>query len=184
MIIVCTVLVSRTSKVNSYDARNNRNNKVCVPPGNTDTTMSPNGRVYVKYNDYEFYPLYLVYYHRPDPCQSHYFNDGSNNNKVKKNRSVDALAADQLQKQQQEQKRLNEQLQQQEQFRQQQEQKRLSEQEQLRQHRDEKLRRYRQELQQQLLWEREEQRRLDQQQQRQNRQPSYNQKASNNCLIL
>lgn len=167
MIIVCTVLVSKTSTVRSHTARNN---KVCVPPGNTDTTMSPNGRVYVKYNDYEFYPLYLVYYQRPDPCLSYYFNDGSNNNKPRQNRSVEAFAAGQLQKQQQEQKQFSEQMQQQEQFR---------------RCRDEKLR------QQQLLWDREEQRRLEQRQfeqrqleQRQNRQPSYNREVGYNCLIL
>lgn len=46
-----------------------------VPPGTADTTVSPNGRVYVKYNDYEFCPLYMVYYSckREDLRQSRYF---------------------------------------------------------------------------------------------------------------
>lgn len=52
VIMICNVLVSETYvvpkkiNVNSFDQR--------IPPG----------RVYVKYNDNEFYPLYFVYYQR------------------------------------------------------------------------------------------------------------------------
>jgi len=33
-----------------------------VPPCRADTTVNHNGRVYVKYNDNDFYPKYFVYY--------------------------------------------------------------------------------------------------------------------------
>lgn len=61
VILVCTVLVATT-----YRVKNNRiaGYSLTVPPGTADTTVRTNGRVYVKYNDFEFYPLYLVYYRR------------------------------------------------------------------------------------------------------------------------
>lgn len=33
-----------------------------IPPGQADTTVSRDGCVYVKYNDFDFYPLHFVYY--------------------------------------------------------------------------------------------------------------------------
>ncbi|KAL5234150.1 hypothetical protein ACI65C_001560 [Semiaphis heraclei] len=60
VIIVCAVLVNKTQRVSGNRGQGN----LMVPPGNADTTVSPNGRVYVKYNDYEFYPLYFMYYQR------------------------------------------------------------------------------------------------------------------------
>lgn len=70
MIIVCTVLVAR-----KYVTEPNFGYTLDIPPEMYDTTVSPNGRVYVKYEDYEFYPLYMVYYQRKseDICQSRYF---------------------------------------------------------------------------------------------------------------
>jgi len=42
-----------------------------VPPARADTTMSDNNRVYVKYNDNDFYPLYFVHYrNRPEHLTS------------------------------------------------------------------------------------------------------------------
>lgn len=81
MIIVCTVLVAKTWRVNNNN-KNKRlpNKELIVPPGTCDTTVSPNGRVYVKYYDYEFYPLYMVYYRRrPEHVPlSRYYNISNN----------------------------------------------------------------------------------------------------------
>lgn len=60
VIIVCAVLVNKTQRVSGKHAQGN----LIVPPGDVDTTVSTNGRVYVKYNDYEFYPLYFMHYQR------------------------------------------------------------------------------------------------------------------------
>ncbi|XP_022168130.1 poly [ADP-ribose] polymerase 12-like, partial [Myzus persicae] len=60
VIIVCTVLVSKTYVV----PRHVDGNSLTVPLGLADTTVSDNSRVYVKYNDNEFYPLYFVYYRK------------------------------------------------------------------------------------------------------------------------
>ncbi|XP_060879748.1 transcription factor SPT20 homolog [Metopolophium dirhodum] len=57
VIIVCAVLVNKTQ-------RESGNQNLIVLSGNSDTTVSSNGRAYVKYNDYDFYPMYLMYYRR------------------------------------------------------------------------------------------------------------------------
>lgn len=57
VIMICCVLVGKTYQPKELFARS-----LIVPPSQADTTMGNNGRVYVKYNDYEFYPLYFVYY--------------------------------------------------------------------------------------------------------------------------
>lgn len=48
-----------------------------VLPNYYDTAKSKNGMVYVKFNDYEFYPQYIVYYkeHRmPQYVDMHSYN--------------------------------------------------------------------------------------------------------------
>jgi len=57
VIMICCVLVGKTHEPRDLFAR-----YLIVPPGHADTTVGNSGRVYVKYNDYEFYPLYFVYY--------------------------------------------------------------------------------------------------------------------------
>lgn len=49
------MLVARTNVIDPFS-------NMKIPPGMVDTTISPEKLVYVKYNDYEFYPLYMVYY--------------------------------------------------------------------------------------------------------------------------
>ncbi|KAL5234923.1 hypothetical protein ACI65C_002333 [Semiaphis heraclei] len=53
--IICRVLVQRIKDVNV-------NYNLNVIPNVFDTAKSLNGMVYVKFNDYEFYPQYIVYY--------------------------------------------------------------------------------------------------------------------------
>ncbi|XP_008181452.1 uncharacterized protein LOC100570056 [Acyrthosiphon pisum] len=76
VIIVCAVLVNKTQRVSG-------NQNLIVPTGGADTTLSSNGRVYVKYNDYDFYPLYLMYYRRtpvsPAICTPENFYRGGKN---------------------------------------------------------------------------------------------------------
>lgn len=69
VIIVCSVLVAKTQSVRPHT-------DFAVPPKTIDTTVSPENLVFVKYNDYEFYPLYMVFYRRTpeDPCRSRHFN--------------------------------------------------------------------------------------------------------------
>lgn len=43
-----------------------------VPPPKYDTTKG-NSRVYVKFNDNEFLPLYVIYYDAPNRTKSNYF---------------------------------------------------------------------------------------------------------------
>ncbi|XP_060879749.1 protein mono-ADP-ribosyltransferase PARP12-like [Metopolophium dirhodum] len=63
VIMICSVLVSETYVV----PRQNDGNSLVVPPSRADTTVSDNSRVYVKYNDNDFYPLYFVHYrNRPE----------------------------------------------------------------------------------------------------------------------
>ncbi|XP_003240369.1 uncharacterized protein LOC100159417 [Acyrthosiphon pisum] len=62
VIMICWVLVGETYVVPRQ--REYAGRSLVVPPGCADTTMSHNGRVYVKYNNNEFYPLYFVYYQR------------------------------------------------------------------------------------------------------------------------
>ncbi|XP_003244412.1 uncharacterized protein LOC100568638 [Acyrthosiphon pisum] len=59
VIMICSVLVKETYVVNH---KWNEGNNLIAPPGTADTTVSSNGNVYVKYNDFDFYPLHLVYY--------------------------------------------------------------------------------------------------------------------------
>ncbi|CAI6368088.1 unnamed protein product [Macrosiphum euphorbiae] len=72
VIMICWVLVGETYVVSGQ--REYAGRSLVVPPGCADTTMSYNGRVYVKYNNNEFYPLYFVYYQRrpEDLTQSKY----------------------------------------------------------------------------------------------------------------
>jgi len=76
--MVCNVLVGEPYVVPSQ----NDGNSLIVPPGRADTTMSSNGRVYVKYNDNDFYPLYFAYYRRiPEhTTKSKYFHANSRRN--------------------------------------------------------------------------------------------------------
>ncbi|XP_022181098.1 uncharacterized protein LOC111041193 isoform X2 [Myzus persicae] len=60
VIMICSVLVKKIYVIPAEDDGNN----LIVPPGRADTTVSHNNRVLVKYNDYEFYPKYFVYYKR------------------------------------------------------------------------------------------------------------------------
>lgn len=53
--IICRVLVQRIKDVKVNYSLN-------VVPNFFDTAKSKNGMVYVKFNDYEFYPQYIVYY--------------------------------------------------------------------------------------------------------------------------
>jgi len=68
--MICCVLVGGT-----YEPREMFASSLIVPPDSADTTMGNNGRVFVKYNDYEFYPLYFVYYQlrREQLINSKYF---------------------------------------------------------------------------------------------------------------
>jgi len=58
VIMICIVLVRNTYVI----PRQSDGNLLIVPPARADTTVSDNSRVYVKYNDNEFYPLYFVYF--------------------------------------------------------------------------------------------------------------------------
>ncbi|XP_060880334.1 uncharacterized protein LOC132952164 [Metopolophium dirhodum] len=67
VIMICCVLVGETYVVPKQRFARNQafaGSSLVVPPGLADTTVSHNGRVHVKYNDNEFYPLYFVYYQR------------------------------------------------------------------------------------------------------------------------
>lgn len=57
--MICSVLVNETYKV---DHKRNEGDYLIVPPDTADTTVSCDGFVYVKYNDFDFYPLYFVHY--------------------------------------------------------------------------------------------------------------------------
>lgn len=57
VLMICCVLVGETHVPREEFARS-----LIVPPDHADTTVSGCRNVYVKYNDYEFYPLYFVYY--------------------------------------------------------------------------------------------------------------------------
>ncbi|KAL4149529.1 hypothetical protein QTP88_003462 [Uroleucon formosanum] len=74
VIIVCTVLVNKTQRVSG-------NRTLIVPQDSADTTVSSNSRVYVKYNDYDFYPLYLMHYQRTPQHlnESKYFRNNRHN---------------------------------------------------------------------------------------------------------
>lgn len=54
-LIICRVLVQRIKNVRV-------NYNLNVVPDFYDTAKSRNGMVYVKFNDYEFYPQYIVNY--------------------------------------------------------------------------------------------------------------------------
>lgn len=53
--IICRVLVQRIKDVHV-------NYNLNIIPNYFDTAKSKNGMVYVKFNDYEFYPQYIVNY--------------------------------------------------------------------------------------------------------------------------
>jgi len=191
VILVCMVLVAKKSQVVG-----NTGFKLHVPPGSADTTVSPNGRVYVKYNDFEFYPLFMVYYRRKpeDRLKSRYFNAKANN---KGNNPFKPLALNEIQGRKtflEQQKRQNDEYQQQLR-RQQQQQQNDERQRQLRrqqqqQQNDERQRQLRR--QQQQLQNDEYQRQLRRQQQQQNderqrqlRRQQYSPRQENSgCQIL
>lgn len=53
--IICRVLVQRIKEFKECYGLN-------IIPDYYDTGKSKNGMVYVKFNDYEFYPQYIIYY--------------------------------------------------------------------------------------------------------------------------
>ncbi|XP_065213371.1 uncharacterized protein LOC135840673 [Planococcus citri] len=55
--IICDVLVGDLALTNSC---------ATIPAGKCDTHRSTNGHVYVKYEDFTFYPKYALYYDKPD----------------------------------------------------------------------------------------------------------------------
>eukprot|EP00102_Acyrthosiphon_pisum_P021589 XP_016658799.1 PREDICTED: uncharacterized abhydrolase domain-containing protein DDB_G0269086 isoform X2 [Acyrthosiphon pisum] len=59
VLIVNTVLMNDTYVVTEKWIPKIR---LIIPPGTADTTVSPNGHVFVKYNDFESYPMFFVYY--------------------------------------------------------------------------------------------------------------------------
>jgi len=89
VIMICCVAVSRKHVV----PRQNDGNLLIIPPGSADTSMSHNGRVFVKYNDNEFYPLYFVYYkRRPEYLtKSKYYR--ANNRRVQSQLQLEYLLA-------------------------------------------------------------------------------------------
>lgn len=66
--MICSVLVSKTHEVNH---KWNEGYNLIVPPGKADTTVSRD--VYVKYNDFDFYPLNLVYYYQSSEDYDYYY---------------------------------------------------------------------------------------------------------------
>lgn len=73
--IICRVLVQKIKDINVNYGLN-------IIPNSFDTALSKNGMVYVKFNDYEFYPQYIVYYreHVPQYVDMHCNNFSSNQN--------------------------------------------------------------------------------------------------------
>lgn len=69
--IICRVLVQRIKDVKVSYGLN-------MIPSFYDTAKSINGMVYVKFNDYEFYPQYIVYYKEHNVSQ--YQQDMHSNN--------------------------------------------------------------------------------------------------------
>ncbi|XP_050053163.1 uncharacterized protein LOC114128066 isoform X1 [Aphis gossypii] len=76
VIMICSVLVDETYKVNH---KRNKGYNLIVPPGTADTTVSSDGCVYVKYNDFDFYPLYFVHYQSND-YEEYYDDEDYDNN--------------------------------------------------------------------------------------------------------
>lgn len=65
--IICRVLVQRIKDVDCYE--------LDIIPSFYDTAKSRNGMVYVKFNDFEFYPQYIVYFkERASQYNTHSFN--------------------------------------------------------------------------------------------------------------
>lgn len=60
--IICKVLVQNIQDVSVNYSLN-------MIPNFFDTALSKNGMVYVKFNDYEFYPQYIVYYREHNVSQ-------------------------------------------------------------------------------------------------------------------
>lgn len=61
--IICRVLIQRIKDVKV-------NYSLDMVPNYFDTAKSTNGMVYVKFNDYEFYPQYVVYYKEHNVLQN------------------------------------------------------------------------------------------------------------------
>ncbi|XP_060881192.1 ras guanine nucleotide exchange factor R-like [Metopolophium dirhodum] len=175
VIIVCAVLVNKTQRVSG-------NQNLIVPAGGADTTLSSNGRVYVKYNDYDFYPLYLMYYRRtPEHLnESKYFRNNPRNKWQQNNRV--------LQQQQQQQQELKAQREREQAQRLQQEQEQAQRQQALRMQRQreqEWLEARRREAAQQELRRQELELQARRHEQAYSRQAQARQRESkSNCLIL
>ncbi|XP_025203060.1 uncharacterized protein LOC112600108 [Melanaphis sacchari] len=171
VIIVCTVLVSKSHPVSGK--RNEED--LIVPPGTADTTMSTNRRVYVKYNDYDFYPLYLMYYQWTQELinESKYLPNNSHNRRRQNHWVMQKEEQDRAQRQQE----LQEQhyLEQQEQARRRQLQ--------LEQARRRQLQ-LEQERQRQLQLEQARRRQLQLEQERHQQDQTRNHESKNSCLIL
>ncbi|XP_022181091.1 uncharacterized protein LOC111041189 [Myzus persicae] len=60
VIVMSTVLMNDSP--NQVTEKWDRKNSLIIPPGTADTTVSPNGHVFVKYTDFESYPLFFIYY--------------------------------------------------------------------------------------------------------------------------
>lgn len=71
--IICRVLVQKTKEVKVNYGLN-------VVPNFYDTAKSKNGMVYVKFNDFEFYPQYIVYYREHNVSQYDMFSYNFNCN--------------------------------------------------------------------------------------------------------
>ncbi|XP_025412575.1 uncharacterized protein LOC112685020 isoform X2 [Sipha flava] len=74
--IICRVLVQKIKDISVNYGLN-------MIPNSFDTALSKNGMVYVKFNDYEFYPQYIVYYREHNVSQyvdknSYNFNSNQN----------------------------------------------------------------------------------------------------------
>ncbi|XP_050439170.1 uncharacterized protein LOC126844801 isoform X2 [Adelges cooleyi] len=81
-ILVCSVLIGRSHRLPPLRNKNAVHNIKC-PPAGCDTTVSSSKRVYVKYNDFEFYPKYIVYYVKPDLNQSRLLKEQRHNAQVR-----------------------------------------------------------------------------------------------------
>jgi len=87
VIVMSTVLINDTPYL--VTEKLDRKNRLIIPPGNADTTVSPNDHVFVKYTDFESYPLFFIYYRWTPELfnESKYFNAITNNKNKNKNKN-------------------------------------------------------------------------------------------------
>ena len=90
VVIMSTVLINDTYLVTK---KWNSRNSLIIPPGTSDTTVSPNGHVFVKYTDFESYPLFFVYYRWTLELlnENKYFKAITNNNSKNNNNQTLSL---------------------------------------------------------------------------------------------